>query len=132
MSHPGRDAAERAVGDGVGVGAEDQRARKGIALFRKDHVPDAFTSVEFRDALFFDPFTCALLRDGVLLADWRIVMVEHDHDLLRIVDLVTAHLLQKIGGTRRASIVEHDIVGCDVDDLADLDAGAIGVFGDDF
>ena len=132
MSHAGRDAAERAVGDGVRIGAEDERARKRIALLRKDDVPDAFTGVKFGDALFLDPFARLLLRDRILLANRRIMMIEDDDDLRRIEDLVAAHLAQQIGGAGRAAIVEHHEVRNDVDDLADLDALAVGVPGNDF
>ena len=124
---PGRDAAERAVGDGVGIGAEDQRAGKRVALFRKDHVADAFAGVKLGDALLLDPFARLLLRHRILLPDRRIVMIEHDHDLRRVEHLVAAHLAQEIGRARRAAIVEHDVVGRHIDDLADLDALAVGV-----
>ena len=57
MSHAGCHATERAVGDGVGIGAEDERTRKGVALFRKDDVSDSLTGVKFGDLLFLDPFS---------------------------------------------------------------------------
>ena len=87
VSHAGGDAAERAVGDGVGISAEDQRARKGVALFRKDDMTNSLTGVEFGDALLFDPFAGLLLRHRVLLADRRIVMIEHHDDPRRIENL---------------------------------------------
>ena len=60
------------------------------------------------------------------------MMIEHHHDLRRVEHLVAAHLAQKIGGARRAAIVQHHVVGHDIDDLADLDALAIGVARNDF
>ena len=82
---------------------------------------DSFAGVEFRDALFCDPLARLLLRDRVLLADRRVVMVEYDDDLDRIEYLVAAHLAQQVGRAGRAAIVEHHVVGNDIDDLADLD-----------
>ena len=94
MSHASRDAAERAVGDGVGIGAEDQCAGERVAFFRKDHVADAFAGMEFGDALFLDPFAGPFLRDRILLADRRIMMIEHNNDFRRVEYLVAAHLAQ--------------------------------------
>jgi len=59
-------------------------------------------------------------------------MVEHDHDLLGRKDLCATHLAQEVGGARRAAIVEHDVIGDNVDDFTDLDAPAVGVLGNDF
>ena len=59
-------------------------------------------------------------------------MVIEDHDdLRRIKYLFAAHLAEKISSARRAAIVEHNVVGHDVDDFADFDALAIGVARDD-
>ena len=49
-------------------------------------------------------------------------LVERD----RLLDLSRA-LAQQVGGSRRTAIVQHHVVGHDVDDLANLDALAIGV-----
>ena len=59
------------------------------------------------------------------------MVVENDHDLLWIKDFVAAHFSKEVGRARRASIVEHDIIRRHIDDLADLDAPAVGVLGDD-
>ena len=131
MPEPGRNAAERAVGDRVGVGAEDQRAGESVAVFREDHVADTFASVKFRNALLFDPFPRALLRHGVLRADRWVVMVEHDDDAVGIEHLVTTHLAQEVDRARRTAIVEHDVVRRDIDDLADFDSRAARVLCDD-
>jgi hypothetical protein len=57
---------------------------------------DAFAGMELGDALFLDPLARSFLRDGVLLADRRVVMVEHDHNLVWIIHLVAAHLAEEI------------------------------------
>ena len=132
MSHPGCHATERAVGDGVGISAEDERTRKGVALFRKNDVSDSLTGVKFGDLLFLDPFSGLFLRYRVLLANRRVVMIEDHDDARRIEHLVAAHLAQEIGDPGRATIVEHDEIRDDVDDLADFDVLAIGMPGDDF
>ena len=59
-------------------------------------------------------------------------MVEHHHHLRRVEHLVAPHLAQQVGGAGRAAVVEHDVVGHHVDDLADLDALAVGVACNDF
>src|SRR5215475_14714501 len=127
MAHPRGQAAERAIRDRVRVGPEYERARKGVALFRKDHVADAFAGMEFGYALFLDPFARSLLGHRVLLPDWRIVVIEHDDDLLWIKDFVATHLSKEVGRARRATIVEHHIVGRHIDDFPDFDALSIGV-----
>jgi len=132
MSQARRQAPQRAVGHGVGVGAEDQRARERVALFRKDHVADALAGVKLADALLLDPLARAFLRDRILLPDRRVVMVEHDHDLIRITHFVAAHLAEEVGCAGCAAIVEHDVIGSHIDDLADFDAFPVGVPGDDF
>src|SRR5215475_5206351 len=114
----------------MGVGPEDEGARKCVSLFREDDMADAFAGMEFGYALFLDPLAGALLRNGILLPDRRVVMVEHDHDLVRVINLVAAHLAEEIRCAGRAAIVEHDVVGCHIDDLTYLDALAVGVPGD--
>ena len=59
-------------------------------------------------------------------------MIEHDDDPVGVEHLLAAHLAQKISRARSAAIVEHDIVGRDIDDLADFDALAVCVLGNDF
>ncbi len=131
MSHAGRNATERTVGHGVGVGAEDQSARKGVAFFREDDVADPLTGVELRNALLFDPRARFHLGHRILLADRRIVMVEHHHHLRWVEHLVATHLAQQVGGARRPTIIEHDVVGHDVDDFPNLDTCAVGMAGND-
>src|SRR5437763_4835270 len=101
MTQPRGEAAERAVRYRVRVSAEYERAREGVALFRKDHVADALARMELSDALFRDPLARPLLRNRVLLADWRIVVIEDDHDLLRIKNFIAAHFSKEVGRARR-------------------------------
>src|SRR5580704_3456347 len=131
MSHASRHAAKRAIRDGVRIGTENQRAREGVTFFRKDHVADAFASMEFDDALFLDPFAGPLLRDRILLADRRIVMIEYYNHLRRVEYLVAAHLAQQVRGAGSATIVKHHVVRNDVDDLTNLNRFSAGVTGDD-
>src|SRR5437763_10884091 len=131
MAHPRGQAAERAVSNCVRVSAEYECAREGVAFFRKDHVADALAGMKLGNALFLDPLARSLLRNRILLPDWWIVVIEDDHNLLWTKDFVAAHFSKEVGRARRATIVEHDIIGRHIDDLADLDALAVGVLGDD-
>ncbi len=59
------------------------------------------------------------------------MMIEYHHDADGSNTFSPPILRDKIGSARRAAIVEHNVVGDDVDDLADFDAFAVGVARDD-
>src|ERR1700754_2200782 len=90
MPQARRYATERAVGDGMRVGAEDERAWKGVTLFREYDMRDALSRMEAGYALLFHPFARLALGHRVLRANGRIVVIENHDDRFGIIHIIPA------------------------------------------
>ena len=109
-----RQCAERAVGRGVAVAADDRGARQRKTLLGADHVNDALTAIELVE--IFDAEMFGVLRQhGDLLGAFGIgvgfgaigrwhVVIDHGQCLFRRVDLSPGGA-QTLEGLRRSHFV---------------------------
>ena len=126
------ERAERAVGRGVAVAADDRHARQGEALLRADDVADALAVVEL--VVIFEAEHLGVLGEvGDLLGAFRIgiglaavggrhVVIDHEQRLLRRVHLAAGEA-QPFERLRRCHLV--DEMAVDVEQ-----AGAVGLLVD--
>ena len=106
------ECAERTIGAGVGVGADDEVARAHNALLRQKRMLDTHAAdfVIVRDALLAGEFAHLLGLLGALDVLVGNVMVGHQGDLGRVEHLLDADLLEVLDRDGRRDVVgKHEV-----------------------
>ena len=122
-ANAGGERAERAVGAGMGIGADDQIARAHDALLGQQRVLDAHATdlVVMRDALLTGEIAHLLGLLGAFDVLVRNIMVGNQGDFSGVEDLLHADLLEILDGDRRRDVVGKHQVEIALDQLPRLD-----------
>ena len=126
ITDTGREAADTAISGGMGVGAEDNLTRTGIAHLRHQLVTDTVGTVEMGQSLFFDKGVANLEVADILDSRSRNQMVINQDDLVRVPNFGEAHLFELVDNERNKNIVNHHPVDFDRHDLAGTDVRSVG------